>query len=57
MYETAGRVSHEYQDMLLGILDLNKVIVDDVMVPHREITGIDLEQDWDVIKTTGSERA
>lgn len=50
VYETAGRVSHQYQNMLLGILDLNKVIVDDVMIPHHEITGIDLEQDWDVIK-------
>ena len=50
VYETAGRISHQYQDMLLGILDLNKVTVDDVMIPHHEITGIDLEQDWDKIK-------
>jgi Mg2+/Co2+ transporter CorB len=31
--------------MLLSILDLEKVTVDDVMVPHNEIIGIDLEDD------------
>ena len=29
--------------MLLSILDLEKVTVDDVLVPHNEIVGIDLE--------------
>jgi Mg2+/Co2+ transporter CorB len=29
--------------MLLSILDLEKVTVDDVMVPHNEIIGIDLD--------------
>ncbi len=31
--------------MLLSILDLEKVTVDDVMVPHNEIVGIDLDDD------------
>ena len=31
--------------MLLSILDLEKVTVDDVMVPHNEIIGIDLDSD------------
>ena len=31
--------------MLLSILDLGKVTVDDVMVPHNEIVGIDLEDE------------
>jgi Mg2+/Co2+ transporter CorB len=31
--------------MLLNILDLEKVTVDDVMVPHNEIIGIDLDDD------------
>jgi Mg2+/Co2+ transporter CorB len=46
VYETAGRISPQYQSMLLGILDLNKVGVEDVMVPGHEIIGIDLEDDW-----------
>ena len=35
--------------MLLSILDLEKVTVDDVMVPHNEIVGIDLDDDLDKI--------
>jgi Mg2+/Co2+ transporter CorB len=35
-----------HQDMLLAILDLEKVTVDDVMVPRGEIEGIDLDADW-----------
>lgn len=45
VHETGGRMPHEYQEMLLGILDLNKVSVNDVMVPRHKISGIDLE--WD----------
>ncbi len=33
------------QDMLLSILDLEKVTVEDIMVPRAEINGIDLEDD------------
>ena len=39
-----------YRTMLLSILDLEKVTVDDVMVPHNEIIGIDLDDDDDVIE-------
>jgi Mg2+/Co2+ transporter CorB len=35
--------------MLLGILDLNKLTVDDVMIPRHEIAGIDIEQPWNAI--------
>ena len=35
--------------MLLGILDLEKVSVEDIMIPCNEIVGIDLEQEWDAI--------
>ena len=38
-----------HQDMLLAILDLEKLSVDDVMVPRGEIEGIDLDADWDDI--------
>jgi Mg2+/Co2+ transporter CorB len=49
VYEANGKVTHQYQSMLLGILDLNKVTVDDVMIPRHEIAGIDLDADWEVI--------
>ena len=45
VHEAGGRISSRYQQMLLSILDLEQVTVDDVMVPHNEIIGIDLEGD------------
>ncbi len=47
VFDTAGRMSIEYQSMLLGILDLNQVTVDDVMIPEHEIFGIDINQPWE----------
>ena len=38
--------------MLLNILDLEKVTVDDVMVPHTEISGINMEEDIEEIRET-----
>jgi Mg2+/Co2+ transporter CorB len=43
--EAGSRLSVRYRQMLLNVLDLEKVTVDDVMVPHNEIIGIDLEDD------------
>jgi len=45
VHEAGSRISNRYQKMLLNILDLEKVTVDDVMVPHNEIVGIDLDDD------------
>lgn len=49
VYEGTGKVPHQYQNMLLGILDLNKLTVDDVMVPRHEIVGIDLDDSWEKV--------
>ena len=43
VHEAGARISTRYREMLLSILDLEKVTVDDVMVPHNEIVGIDLD--------------
>ena len=45
-----------HQDMLLAILDLEKVTVDELMVPRNRIEGVDLDTDWDDIvrQLTGS---
>ena len=45
VHEAGGRISSRYQQMLLSILDLERVTVDDVMVPHNEIVGIDLDDE------------
>jgi Mg2+/Co2+ transporter CorB len=55
VHEAGSRISSKYQQMLIGILDLEKVTVDDVMVPHNEIIGIDLDDDLNAIEKVISE--
>ncbi|MBT8107168.1 MAG: HlyC/CorC family transporter [Gammaproteobacteria bacterium] len=52
VHEAGSRISTRYRTMLISILDLEKVSVDDVMVPHNEIVGIDLDDDDEVIEKT-----
>jgi Mg2+/Co2+ transporter CorB len=55
VHEAGSRISSRYRQMLTSILDLEKVTVDDVMVPHNEIIGIDLDSDDADIKKTIAE--
>jgi Mg2+/Co2+ transporter CorB len=43
VHEAGGLIPQRHQSMLLGILDLEKVTVEDIMVPRNEIIGIDLK--------------
>ena len=47
--EAGSLIPTTHRAMLLAILDLEKSTVEDVMVPRREVEGIDLEADWDEI--------
>lgn len=47
--ESGHELPKNRQDMLLGILDLERVTVDDIMIPRIEVTGIDLDDDLDSI--------
>ncbi len=47
VYDTTGKISRQYQNMLLSILDLSKLTVDDVMIPRHDIVGIDIEKSWE----------
>lgn len=47
--EAGAMIPKRHQDMLLNIIDLEKVTVEDIMVPRQEITGINLDDDWDDI--------
>jgi Mg2+/Co2+ transporter CorB len=47
--EAGHMISRRHQRMLLSILDLEKVTVDDIMVPRNEISGVDLEDEDDEI--------
>lgn len=48
--EAGGLIPRRHQKMLTSILDLEKVTVDDIMVPRNEIIGIDIEQPWKAIQ-------
>ena len=47
--EAGALIPKRHQRMLLSILDLEKITVEDIMVPRNEISGIDIEADWDDI--------
>jgi Mg2+/Co2+ transporter CorB len=49
--ETGALISAEYKSMLLSVLDLERVTVEDIMIPRNEIVGIDLSEPWDDILT------
>jgi len=46
VHESHAKISRRNQDMLLSVLDLEKISVDDIMVPRNEIVGIDINDDW-----------
>ena len=47
----SGALLHEQdQSMLMSILDLEKVTVDDIMIPRSELIGIDVNDDWKTIQ-------
>lgn len=49
VFDATGKVPRDYQHMMLSILDLNKLTVNDVMIPQHQIVGIDIQQPWDNI--------
>lgn len=50
VYESGSMIPKTHQDMLMGVLDLEKVTAEDIMVPRNEIVGIDISDDWKVIQ-------
>ncbi|MGI9335486.1 MAG: HlyC/CorC family transporter, partial [Gammaproteobacteria bacterium] len=49
VYEAGALIPRRHRNMLVSILDLEKVVVDDIMIPRSEIAGVDLEDDMDDI--------
>ncbi|GMU67796.1 MAG: membrane protein [Steroidobacteraceae bacterium] len=47
--ETGTVIPQRHRQMLLSILDLERVSVNDIMVSRQDIAGIDLDDDWDDI--------
>ncbi len=47
--EAGALIPRRHQQMLLGILDLEKATVEDIMIPRNDIIGIDIDDRWDDI--------
>ena len=47
--EAGDLIPDQHQGMLLNVLDLEKVTVEDILIPRNEIVGINLEDDIDTI--------
>lgn len=47
--EAGGMIPARHRNMLLGILDLEAITVEDIMIPRHEVDGIDLDDDWNEI--------
>jgi len=45
--EAGAMIPKRHQSMLLNLMDLEKVTVEDIMVPRNEVTGIDIDADWE----------
>lgn len=48
--EAGALLPQRDQNMLVSILDLEKVTVEDIMVPRSELNGIDINDDWKIIQ-------
>jgi Mg2+/Co2+ transporter CorB len=44
--ETAGTLSNDHKNMLVSLLDLEKAVVEDVMISKTDIIGIDINNPW-----------
>jgi Mg2+/Co2+ transporter CorB len=53
--EAGALIPRRHQKMLVSILDLEKVTVEDIMVPRNEIFSVDLDDEWeDILKLVTS---
>lgn len=49
LMQGSSLLPRRHRNMLVGILDLEHITVEDIMIPRNEITGIDLDDDWEDI--------
>ena len=52
VHESNALLPRRRYRMLMAILELEEMTVDDIMIPHNEVVGIDLNNDWDRILET-----
>ena len=49
--EAGALIPDKHQNMLISILDLESITVEDIMIPRNEVMGVDMDQDWDQIRS------
>ena len=49
--EAGGLIPRAHQNMLIGILDLESITVEDIMIPRSEVIGVDIDTDWESIRS------
>ncbi|MGH8133584.1 MAG: HlyC/CorC family transporter [Steroidobacteraceae bacterium] len=47
--EAAPVIPARHRQMLLSILDLERITVNDIMIPRQEIAGVDVSESWEEI--------
>jgi Mg2+/Co2+ transporter CorB len=52
VYESGTHIPTRHQNMLVNILDLEKVSVSDIMIPRNDVVGIDIDDSVDTIMQT-----
>lgn len=45
-HQIENNASHQHHHMMVGVLDLDKIEVNDVMVPRKEVEFIDISKPW-----------
>lgn len=50
VHEAGAMIPQKHQEMLMSILDLEKVTAEDIMVPRSDIHAIDINDDWKIIQ-------
>jgi len=48
--ESGGLLQDEQQSLLVNLLDLEKINVDDIMIPRNEILALDINDDWKALQ-------
>lgn len=50
VHEAGALIPQKHQEMLVSILDLEKVTAEDIMMPRSDIYAIDVNDDWKIIQ-------
>lgn len=51
VHEAGALLPQQHQNMLVGVLDLEKATVEDIMIPRNELIGIDINDEWkDIVR-------